>query len=186
MCQCPYGPNFISTIGRITEDYEKKLVSMPLRAKLHFYRVIRNSRVISQFVSMPLRAKLHFYVTVVLVLMSVCGCVNALTGQTSFLHVETKSYSIQNAVCVSMPLRAKLHFYPTPQKPFIYAVYFPYFRTYFSEYSENSPFQGHFYVLPFFSSSLIEFHLLCNDIFSFLFSILIQFPFAVNTPYSFL
>ena len=85
-----------------------------------------------------------------------------------------------------MPLRAKLHFYPTPQKPFIYAVYFPYFRTYFSEYSENSPFQGHFYVLPFFSSSLIEFHLLCNDIFSFLFSILIQFPFAVNTPYSFL
>ena len=85
LCQCPIGPNFISTHLHMTTSTKHCLVSMPYRAKLHFYVFKLRAKFINDSVSMPYRAKLPFYNV-----QKVCGdmaaaCVNALSGQTSFL-----------------------------------------------------------------------------------------------------
>ena len=94
MCQCPYGLNFIFT--RVScSDYDfRSYVSMPLRAKLHFYENGYQSLHITVIVSMPLRAKLHFYWKI-----------------TNRLRKKSD---------VSMPLRAKLHFYFIMEKKRIF------------------------------------------------------------------
>ena len=61
-------------------------------------------------VSMPYRAKLHFYFDIYSDESPLLFCVNALSGQTSFLQYEEEND--KNAGNVSMPYRAKLHFYP--------------------------------------------------------------------------
>ena len=59
---------------------------------------------------MPYRAKHHFYNRTQYVVDKERGCVNALSGQTSFLLVlKKKQLQIMQ---VSMPYRAKHHFYP--------------------------------------------------------------------------
>ena len=39
LCQCPHGPNFISTTSKNSSEEFEKAVSMPSRAKLHFYKL---------------------------------------------------------------------------------------------------------------------------------------------------
>ena len=121
---------------------------------------VNNSKSESNSVSMPSRTKLHFY-----------------------HNMEVTEWTWK---FVSMPSRAKLHSYPTPSKNlYLCGLLSPFLHIFFRIFWKQS-FSGAFLCLAVFSSSSIEFHLLCNDILSFLFSILIQFPSSVNIPYSFL
>ena len=58
---------------------------------------------------MPLWAKLHFYITLTTIFTTTMMCVNALTGQISFL--PRKETMRMPRIIVSMPSRAKLHSY---------------------------------------------------------------------------
>ena len=63
-------------------------------------------------------------------------CVNALSGQTSFLRLMFGQERKYLELC-QCPIGPNFISTPDLQKPFIYAVYFPYFCTYLSEYSDK-------------------------------------------------
>ena len=65
---------------------------MPYRAKHHFYLIEKEDiHYVKEFVSMPYRAKHHFYISQEDAVELLDACVNALSGETSFLQFKNQT-----------------------------------------------------------------------------------------------
>ena len=90
MCQCPIGPNFISTHLHMTTSTKHCPVSMPYRAKLHFYNNDNKGNKNNTPCVNALSGQTSFLRIFVEFPEDKEDCVNALSGQTSFLPTSFK------------------------------------------------------------------------------------------------